>query len=178
MEQKSLSEVQIYTDEEGKKIVVLQDVKFKGKEKEEWDLIEDFLKEYVGKHYQIVETCEKVFIGKEFPDEFTHGKDKIILKRANARAKANASLVIGELIQIGANKSETEDYGGKHGKLAKNGWYRYDTRIAIPMYNDNKEVIRHNIYKLRILVRHDEDGKLYLYDFLHTKKEKETCSPL
>ena len=42
--------------------------------------------------------------------------------------------------------------------------------------NDTGELQRYNIYKLRMLVRHDEDGKLYLNDFLRTKKE--TSSPL
>ena len=57
-----------------------------------------------------------------------------------------------------------------------NGWYRYDTRLALPVYNDIGEIERYNIYMLRMLVRYDKDGKLYLYDFLRTKKE--TSSPL
>ena len=64
----------------------------------------------------------------------------------------------------------------KHGVHAKYGWYRYDTRLVLPVYNDDGELQRYNIYKLRMLIRHDEDGKLYLYDFLRTKKE--TSSPL
>ena len=40
----------------------------------------------------------------------------------------------------------------------------------------NNELERYNIYNLRMLVRHDKDGKSYLYDFLRTKKE--TSSPL
>ena len=64
----------------------------------------------------------------------------------------------------------------KHKNKAKFGWYRYDTRIALPVYNDVGELERYNIFKLRMLVRHDADGKMYLYDFLRTKKE--TSSPL
>lgn len=85
-------------------------------------------------------------------------------------------MAISELIQIAGNKSFSVDYKNKHGDKAKYGWYRYDTRLALPVYNDMGEVQRYNIYKLRMLVRHDEDGKLYLYDFLRTKKE--TSSPL
>ena len=94
----------------------------------------------------------------------------------NLKAKANAAQAVGELIQIAANKSASENYKGKHGAQAKYGWYRYDTRLALPVYNDTGDLQRYNIYKLRMLVRHDEDGKLYLYDFLRTKKE--TSSPL
>ena len=167
-----LNKLKIVKDIDGKHVVVINDVRFKGKTKAEWKLIENVLKEYVGKSYEIAETCERVYIGKDFPDEFTHGKDKTVLKGPNAKAKANASMVIKELVQIGTNKTATKDYGNKHGRLAENGWYRYDTRLAIPIYNDEKVIIKYNIYKLRMLVRHDADGKLYLYDFLHTKKKK------
>ena len=165
----------IITEPTGKKFVMINDLRFKGKTKEEWNDIEIYLKEYIGKYYEIAETAEKIYIGKDFPDEFTHGKDKIVLKGPNLKAKANAAQAIGELIQIAENKSVSEDFNDKHGEKAKYGWYRYDTRLALPVYNEAGEVERYNIYKLRMLVRHDEDGKLYLYDFLRTKKE--TSSP-
>ncbi len=56
------------------------------------------------------------------------------------------------------------------------GWYRYDTRFAIPVYDDVGELVRYNVFKARIVVRHAKDGKLYLYDVLRTKKE--TSKPL
>lgn len=136
--------VTIITDPEGKKIVLINDIRFKGKRKEEWKEIEDYLKEYIGEYSEITETAEKIYIGTDFPDEFTHGKDKTILKGSNLKAKY--------------------------------GWYRYDTRLALPVYNDYGEIERYNVFRMRMLVRHDEDGKLYLYDFLRTKKE--TSSPL
>ncbi len=102
------------------------------------------MKEYIGEYSEITETAEKIYIGSDFPDEFTHGKDKTILKGSNLKAKY--------------------------------GWYRYDTRLALPVYNDYGEIERYNVFRMRMLVRHDEDGKLYLYDFLRTKKE--TSSPL
>ena len=54
----------IVTEPTGKKFVLINDLRFKGKTKEEWNDIEVYLKEY---------------IGKDFPDEFTHGQDKIVL---------------------------------------------------------------------------------------------------
>ena len=165
----------IITEPTGKKIVLINDLRFKGKTREEWKEIEEYLKEYIGKCYEISETAEKVYIGKDFPDEFTHGKDKTVLKGSNLKAKANAAQAIEELIEVAENKSVSEDFKEKHGEKAKYGWYRYDTRLALPVYNDEGEIQRYNIYKLRMLVRHDENGKLYLYDFLRTKKE--TSSP-
>ena len=168
--------INIITDAEGKKIVLINDIRFKGKTRKEWEEIEAYLKEYVGEFYEIVETSEKIYIGKDFPDEFTHGKDKIVLKGPNLKAKANASQAVGQLIQIADNKTIAIDYNSKHKNKAKHGWYRYDTRLALPVYNDEGELIRYNIFKLRMLVRCDKDGNLYLYDFLRTKKE--TSSPL
>lgn len=168
--------INIVCDAEGKKIVLINDIRFKGKAREEWDEVEMYLKEYIGKYYEIAETSEKIYIGKEFPDEFAHAKDKTMLKGSNVKAKANASQAVGELIQIATNKSSAPDYHSKHKNRAKYGWYRYDTRLALPVYNDAGELMRYNIFKMRMLVRHDSDGKLYLYDFVRTKKE--TSSPL
>ena len=173
---KGESNVNIISDADGKKFVLINDIRFKGKRREEWDEIETYLREYVGKCYEIVETAEKVYIGKDFPDEYVHSKDRLILRGSNAKAKANASQAIEELIQIANNKTETPDYNSKHKNKAKYGWYRYDTRLALPVYNNDGELEKYNIFKLRMLVRHDSDGKLYLYDFLRTKKE--TSSPL
>ena len=133
-------------------------------------------KPHIGNTYEILETCEKIYIGNDFPDEFCHSKDKIRLKGANEKAKANMISAIEELIYIAADRTETEDYQGKHGAKAKKGWYRYDTRFGIPKYDENGELEGYHIYSAKMLVRRDEDGKLYLYDFVRTKKE--TSSPL
>lgn len=61
----------------------------------------------------------------------------------------------------------------RHEKDAKHGWYRYDVRFAIPVHDDKTgEVLRYNIFFARMLVRHADDGKKYLYDLLAVKKEK------
>ena len=52
-------EINIIMDEEGRKIVVINDIRFKGKMVKEWGEIEKFLYEYVGKFYEIEETAEK-----------------------------------------------------------------------------------------------------------------------
>ena len=63
----------IIKDHEGKKLVIINDIRFKGKKREEWDEIEKYLKEYIGNCYEILETSEKRYIGNDFPGEFTHG---------------------------------------------------------------------------------------------------------
>ena len=54
--------VVIITDPEYKKTVLIHDVRFKGKSKEEWKEIEKYLKEYIGKYYEISETAEKIYM--------------------------------------------------------------------------------------------------------------------
>ena len=166
----------VITDENGKRIVLINDIRFKTRHVIDWKEVEKYLKEYIGKYYEILETSEKVFIGTDFPDEFCHSMDKIRLKGPNERAKANMTPAIGELIQIATTKTEFEDYGNKHKSKARFGWYRYDTRFGIPVYNEAGELERYNIFSARMLVRYAEDGKKYLYDLLAIKKE--TSSPL
>lgn len=80
------------------------------------------------------------------------------------------------MIEIATGKTFAENYSEKHNRDAKYGWYRYDTRFALPVYDDEGELQRYNVLKARILVRHAQDGKLYLYDVLRIKKE--TSKPL
>ena len=81
------------------------------------------------------------------------------------------------MIRIATNGEYSENTKKKHKKDAKYGWYRYDVRFALPVYDDKSgEVCRYNIFFARMLVRHDVDGKKYLYDLLAIKKE--TSSPL
>lgn len=164
--------INIIKDPDGKPLVLINDVRFKSRRKLDWDVIEAYLKEYIGKYYDIQETSERIYIGSDFPDEFSHSMDTKNLKGANEKAKANISTAIGELIEIAENKAKYLDYNGKHGRKAKLGWYRYDTRFGIPVYNEEGILERYNIFSVRMLVRCDEDEKLYLYDFVRTKKKR------
>lgn len=162
---------EIIVNEKGEKVVVIPSILFKGKRNVDWKEVEKYLREYVGKSYDIIETSEKIYIGTDFPDEFSGSKDTKELRGAWAKAKANSVQGLEEIIQIADNRSFSPNYEEKHGKDAKYGWYRYDARFALPVCNDREEIERYNVYLLRMLVRHAEDGKKYLYDFLRIKKE-------
>ena len=166
----------VITDENGKRIVLINDIRFKTRRGIDWNEVAGYLKEYIGKYYEILETSERVFIGSDFPNEFCHSNDKIKLKGGNEKAKANMISAIGDLIRVATNKTISEDFGNKHKKKAQQGWYRYDTRFGIPFYNSEGILERYNIYSVRILVRCDEKGRLFLYDLVRTKKE--TSIPL
>ena len=169
--------VNIILEPNGKKIVLINDIRFKCKKKEDWKEVEEYLKEYIGEFYEIEETSDKVFISSNFPDEYVSSESRLALKGAVTKAKANAVQGIPELIRIATNKEYSENTKQKHNKDAKYGWYRYDVRFALPVYDDkSNEICRYNIFFARMLVRHDKDGKKYLYDLLAVKKE--TSSPL
>ncbi len=168
--------VSIIADADGNKVVVINDLRFKRCKKVDWNTVENYLKEYIGDCAEILDTNEMVYIGSDFPDEYAHSKDTKVLRGPNEYAKANASSAIKELIQIASNKAFTENHKDKHNSKAKYGWYRYDTRFAVPKYDNDGELAGYNIFKGRLVIRHAQDGKLYLYDILRIKKE--TSEPL
>ena len=166
----------IITDAEGKKVVVVNDLRFKRSKRVDWNTVEEYLKEYIGECTEILDTNEMIYIESDFPDEYSHSKDTKVLRGPNEYAKSNASVAIKELIQIATNKAFSENHKDKHNSKAKYGWYRYDTRFAIPKYDNTGELVGYNIFKGRLVIRHAQDGKLYLYDILRIKKE--TSKPL
>lgn len=168
--------ISIIRDEAGKSIALINDIRFKSRRSIDWNEIENYLKQYVGECFEILETAETVYIGTDFPDEYAHSKDTKNVKGVNEKAKANAITAVGELLEIATGKTEFPDYNNKHGKRAKHGWYRYTTRFGIPIYSGEGVLERYNIFRARILIRRDEDGKLYLYDVVTIKKE--TSKPL
>ena len=169
--------VNIITDADGKKLVLINDIRFKAKARDDWNIVEEYLKEYIGKFYEIEETSDKIYISSDFPDEYASSESRIALKGAVAKAKANAAQAVPELIRIATNPKHEENRKAKHKSDAAYGWYRYDIRFALPVYDDKTgNIARHNIYSASMLVRHANDDRKYLYDILAIKKE--TSSPL
>lgn len=168
--------VNIIDDMDGGKIVVINDIAFKGRQKIEWPEVEKYLKQFVGEYYSIIETRDMIYIGSDLPDEFTGSNYTKKLKGALAKAKANATQGLPELIEIASKKRFKENLKEKHDSDAKYGWYRYDTKFALPVYNENQELERFNVFQAVLLIRYAQDGKLYLYDLINIKKE--TGKPL
>ena len=163
--------VDIVTDPLGNKIVLIQDVIFKGKRSLEWADVEAYLKQFVGEVYTVEKTADLVYIGKDLPDEYTHSNYTVILKGANAKAKANAVQGLPEIIEIATHKAHKDNWKEKHSKDAKYGWYKYTSRFALPVFDSSGEIERYNIFQVVMIVRHAEDGKMYLYDMMDIKKE-------
>lgn len=168
--------IDIIRDADGNKIVMINDIRFKGKRRIDWEDVEAYLRQYIGDFYEIVESADMVYIGSDFADEFSGSKDSARLKGTLAKAKANAAQGIPQLIETASGKRYKDNLAGKHAHDAKYGWYRYDSRFALPVYGSDGEVERYNIFRVEMLIRHAEDGKMYLYDLVNIKKE--TGKPL
>ena len=163
--------VSVIQDIDGNNIVVINDIRFKGKRSVEWNDVEKYLRQYVGDFYQIAETEDIIYIGADLPDEYVGSKYTRHIKGTLAKAKANAAQAIPEMIEIATSKTYEDNKKNKHSRHAKNGWYRYDTRFALPVYDENGNLDRYNVFSARLLIRHAASGKMYLYDVLEIKKE-------
>lgn len=173
---KTKREVSVIQDVDGNNIVVINDIRFKGKRSINWKEVRAYLKEFVGEFYTIAATGDAIYIGADLPNEYTGSQYTHSIKGANAKAKANAAQGIPELIEIAVGKHFRENKEDKHWRNAKYGWYRYDSRFALPVYGKDGELERYNVFHASLIVRHSEDEKLYLYDILDIKKE--TSNPI
>ena len=168
--------VSVIQDVDGNNIVIINDIRFKGKRSIDWKEVRAYLKEFVGEFYIIASTGDVIYIGSDLPSEYTGSNYTKKLNGTAAKAKANASQGIPEMIEISIGKHFRENHDKKHNWNAKNGWYRYDSRFALPIYDKSGEIERYNIFHASMLIRHANDGKMYLYDVIDIKKE--TSTPL
>ena len=65
----------------------------------------------------------------------------------------------------------TDNSKTKHKQDAKYGWYKFESRFALPVFDENGEVERYNVFHVAMILRHANDGKKYLYDIMNIKKE-------
>ena len=87
------------------------------------------------------------------------------------KANANAAQGLGEMLEIAFNGEVTPNKKLKHEIDGANGWYRYNSRFALPVYGSNNEIERYNVFHASMLIRCANDGKMYLYDIIDIKKE-------
>ena len=163
--------VRIVTDLDGKRVVLINDIIFKGKRNINWKDVEIYLKKYVSEFYEIADTKDIVYIGNDLSDEYANSNYTHCLKGASAKAKANAAQGIPEMIEIAFDKKYEKNRKEKHTKDAKYGWYRYETRFALPIFNDDGVIEKYNVFQAIMLIRHARDDKMYLYDVIEIKKE-------
>lgn len=62
--------ISVIKDVNGNQIVVINDIRFKGRQNIDWDEVEQYLKQYVGEFVEIAESKEIIYIGNDLPDEY------------------------------------------------------------------------------------------------------------
>lgn len=80
----------ITTDANGNQVVLIPDIIFMNKQNINWLDVENYLKRYIGTIIEITENKDIVYLGKNFPNEFSSSKYTRTLKGARAKAKTNA----------------------------------------------------------------------------------------
>ena len=166
------NKVMICEDKNYNQIVEIKEIIFKGKQHIDWNAVKEYALQYIDDIYMIASDGELIHLDRKFADEFANSIDTKRLRGASAKAKANAIQGTKELLEISSNPRYVQNYERKHERDAKLGWYRYDSRFSLPVY-ENEIIIRFNVYKITMLIRHAEDGKKYLYDMVNIKKEAE-----
>ena len=54
--------------------------------------------------------------------------------------------------------------------MKSHAWH-HKVGFALPVYGEDGNVERYNVFRGRLLIRHASSGKKYLYDILEIKKE-------
>lgn len=163
--------------EVGGKVMPVLDVQ---NDTRDYKVAEAYLKTLVDTEHPfatILVDAQPVYIGKDLPgeykgSEYTHG-----LNRSTRQVKMQAATNLDEMLLLAEDGEWRENVKDKHKQDAKNGWYRYSTRFALPVLDIKKAVDHYTVYSGTLLIRNDADGKSYLYDLLDIKKEKVISSP-
>ena len=126
------------------------------------------------RNVSVIQDIDGNNIGDDLPSEYSGSKYTHSIKGTNAKAKANAVQGIPEMIEIAVGKHFRENKESKHWRNAMYGWYRYESRFALPVFNEVGEIERYNVFNVIMVIRHAKDGKMYLYDIMNIKKETST----
>ena len=166
------SSVRIIREEDGRELVVIDEIIFRGRQNINWKAVEIYLQKYVGELVEVASTKEVIKIKRDFPDEFAGSVYTEKLKGGLAKVKANLGQGIIETVQIAKESAVMQNRKSKHGNNARHGWHYYKTRFAIQVYVEETKEIKYNHYSALIIVRHSRGGEKCLYDIQNIKKEK------
>ncbi len=132
-----------------------------------YQTIANYIAQNIGAVYTIIESGQRVYIGKDLPNEYTHSKyTQRIANSAKQRAKNRAVSNLGEMVEIATNR-RWEKTRHPNNKDAAYGMYRYDTTFAFPVKGENGV---YRAYDAELLIRNASDGRKYLYDIVSIKE--------
>lgn len=156
----------------GQQIVWIENSDLSASQLKDPRAIAQYIAKHIGDVYRIIESGQRVFIGKELPSEYTHSKYTSYLqknKQSLLKAKNKAASVLGEMIEIATNRrwEKTEHTASKDAKF---GMYRYDTRFAFPVLDQRGNMVNVRAYDAELLIRNASNGRKYLYDIVNIKE--------
>ncbi len=135
--------VTVIRDIDGNKIVMINDIRFKGKRSVNWDDVKEYLKSYVGEFYTIAETEEVVYIGADLPDEYTGSRYTHKLMGTIAKAKANN--MPNDTIERGIKKAAGEGASTTYFAITYEGYGPSGTAVIVETLTDNKNRTAANV---------------------------------
>lgn len=156
----------------GNQIVWVENSHLTNKELKNPHAIAKYIEAHIGEVYTIIESGQKVYIGKDLPKEYTRSKYTSYLRKTNdqmAKAKAKATGELGLLIETATNR-RWEETRHTHNKDAKYGIYRYDSRFAFPVKDNNGNITNVRAYDVELIIRNASNRKKYLYDIVNIKE--------
>ena len=56
----------VIKDADGRNIVIINDIRFRGKRNIDWKEVEEYLKQYIDEFYEIADTKDIVYVGNDF----------------------------------------------------------------------------------------------------------------
>jgi hypothetical protein len=134
--------------------------------------IKEYLEKNINEYANIIESGQKVYLGKDLPGEYTYSKSTQNLSLPQKMAKGRAATELKEIISNVTNREYSNYKKEKHVKDAKYGFYKYDTKFSFEQ--NSKE----QVYTGTVLIRNDANGKKYLYDILNIKKVGSNLPPV
>ena len=136
----------IAKDKKDNKVVIINEILFKGRKNLPWKEVEKYLKRYIGEVVCVSETEEMIYIDKDFPDEYKGSEDTKKARGASAKAKANAIQGILQMVEIARKTSVSDNVKKKNSKKASQGWVRYLTRFALPVIDAQNIITHYNTF--------------------------------
>ena len=112
-------------------------------------------------------TEDLIYVDRTFADEYANSIYTKKLVGALLKVKANMSQGIPQMIEIATSKRWKEDFEHKHKKKAGKGWFRYNTRFALPVTTESGEIVEYNTFQAVLIARYSSDK----YDIQNIKKE-------
>lgn len=155
----------------GKKIAWIENSPLTAKELQDYSKVAAYIANHIGEAYTIIESGNKVYIGKDLPGEYTHSKYTTALfknRPAVLRAKNKAIGSFGEIIEIATNR-QWEKAKHADNKDAKYGVYRYNSAFAFPV-KQNGKITSIRAYDVELIILNASDGKKYLYDIVDIRE--------